>query len=287
MIYWIIAKATFADAIRQKVLQIFMVVAIALIVMSIAFAQTLTFSTQGSGGDLSLIKSFGLGMITIAGILIAVMNGVYMVPREIERKTIYTILSKPVNRWEFIVGKMIGSWLTLGAAIGLMGLVFIIVVTCKAFGMQGGGASSTAIAAGLQEAATSSIQVFDINMVYGIILAYLQVVMLSSIIVMLSTFLTPTVNFFMGVAVYIIGSLITIIETLKNSPELGRISQIIYEIVYMIIPNFDKFNVTNTLLHPGDAAVDVSYVFMCLAYALFYSLIATLIAVIVFQNKEV
>lgn len=287
MIYWIIAKTTFADAIRQKVLQIFMVVAIALIVMSIAFAQTLTFSTQGSGGDLSLIKSFGLGMITIAGILIAVMNGVYMVPREIERKTIYTILSKPVNRWEFVVGKMIGSWLTLGAAVGLMGIVFLIVVTLKAVGMHTGGASSTAIAAGLQEATTSSVQIFDINMLYGIILAYLQVVLLSSIIIMFSTFLTPTVNFFMGVAVYIVGSLITIIETLKNSPELGRIQQIIYETVYAIIPNFDKFNVTNTLLHPGDAAVDVSYVLMCLAYALFYSLIATLIAVIVFQNKEV
>jgi len=287
MIYWIIAKTTFADAIRQKVLQIFMVVAIALIIMSIAFAQTLTFSTQGAGGDLSLVKSFGLGMITIAGILIAVMNGVYMVPREIERKTIYTILSKPVNRWEFIVGKMIGSWLTLGAAIGLMGIVFLAVITVKAMGMQGGGASSTAIAAGLQEAATSSVQIFDMNMLYGIILAYLQVLVLSSIIIMFSTFLTPTVNFFMGVAVYIVGSLITIIETLKNSPELGRISQMLYEVVYAIIPNFDKFNVTNTLLHPGDAAVDLTYVLLCIAYALFYSLIATLIAVIVFQNKEV
>ncbi len=286
MIYWILAKATFADAIRQKVLQIFLVVAIALIIMSIAFAQTLTFSTQGSGGDLSLVKSFGLGMITIAGILIAVMNGVYMVPREIERKTIYTILSKPVNRWEFVVGKMLGAWLTLGAAIGLMGIVFLAVITIKAIGMQGG-ASATAIAAGLQEATTSTVQIFDVNMLYGIILAFLQCVMLSSIIIMFSTFLTPTVNFFMGVAVYIVGSLITIIETLKNSPELGRISQMLYEVVYAIIPNFDKFNVTNTLLHPGDAAVDITYVLLCIAYALFYSLIATLIAVIVFQNKEV
>ncbi|MBQ0105376.1 MAG: ABC transporter permease subunit [Armatimonadetes bacterium] len=287
MIYWIIAKTTFSDAIRQKVLQIFMVVAIALIIMSIAFAQTLTFSTQGSGGDLSLVKSFGLGMITIAGILIAVMNGVYMVPREIERKTIYTILSKPVNRWEFVVGKMLGSWLTLGAAIGLMGIVFLAVITFKAIGMQSANTTSIAIQAGLQEASTASVQIFDFNMLYGVILAYLQVVLLSSIIIMFSTFLTPTVNFFMGVAVYIVGSLITIIETLKNSPELGQFSHMLYEFVYAIIPNFDKFNVTNTLLHPGDAAVDIVYILMCLAYTLFYSLIATLIAVIVFQNKEV
>lgn len=287
MIYWIIAKTTFSDAIRQKVLQIFMVVAIAMIIMSIAFAQTLTFSTQGSGGDLSLVKSFGLGMITIAGILIAVMNGVYMIPREIERKTIYTILSKPVSRWEFVVGKMLGSWLTLGAAIGLMGIVFLSVITVKAIGMQGSAASATAIAAGLQGASTTAIQIFDVNMLYGIILGYLQVIVLSSIITMFSIFLTPTVNFFMGVAVYMTGSLITIIETLKNSPEIGKFSSALYEIVYAIIPNFDKFNVTNTLLHPGNAAVDISYVGMCIAYAFFYSLIATLIAVILFQGKEV
>ena len=274
---------------RQKTLQVFMVVAIALIVMSFAFANTLTFSTQNATGDLSFIKNFGLGMITLAGILVCVMSGVYMIPREIERKTIYTILSKPVTRWEFILGKMIGSWLTLGAAIGLMGVVFVGVVTVKALLLSGGNAASaTAIAAGLKDAATVSVQIFDVNMVYGVILAYLQAALLSSIIIMFSVFLTPTVNFFMGIGVYIIGSLITIIETLKNSAsDLPTFVKWLYEVFYWIIPNFDLFNVTNTLLHPNANPVTLGYVANCLGYALFYSLVATLVSIVIFYNKEV
>lgn len=289
MIYWIIAKTTFGDAMRQKTLQVFMIVAVALIFMSFAFANTLTFSTQSATGDLSFIKNFGLGMITLAGILVCVMSGVYMIPREIERKTIYTILSKPVTRWEFILGKMIGSWLTLGAAIGLMGLVFIGVITIKALLLSGGtAASATAVAAGLKDAAAANVQIFDINMVFGVILAYLQSALLSSIIIMFSVIFTPTVNFFMGIGVYVIGSLITIIETLKNSAtDLPVMIKWLYEIFYWIIPNFDLFNVTNTLLHPNANPVTWAYVGTCLGYALFYSLVATLVSIVIFYNKEV
>ncbi len=289
MISWIIAKTTFGDAMRQKTLQIFLIVALALIIMSFAFANTLTFTTQSATGDLSFIKNFGLGMITLAGILICVMTGVYMIPREIERKTIYTILSKPVNRWEFILGKMIGSWLTLAAAIGLMGVIFIIIVTAKALLLTGGNAaSSTAVAAGLKEASDIHVQIFDINMVFGVILAYLQSALLSSVIIMFSVIVTPTVNFFLGVGVYIIGSLITIIETLKNTAtDLSPVIKGLYNLFYMIIPNFDLFNVTNTLLHPNANPVTWGYLAYLLVYALFYSLMATLISIIIFYNKEV
>lgn len=266
-----------------------MVVALALIVMSFAFANTLTFSTQSATGDLSFVKNFGLGMITLAGMLICVMTGVYTIPREIERKTIYTILSKPVTRWEFILGKMIGSWLTLGAVIGLMGVVFIGVVVGKAFLLAGGSsASATAVAAGIKDAAQINVQIFDVNMVFGVILAYLQAALLSSIIIMFSVFLTPTVNFFMGVGVYIIGSLITIIETIRSTAtDLPVFIKWLYNVFYWIIPNFDLFNVTNTLLHPNATPVTWGYVAMCLGYALFYSLMATLVAISIFYNKEV
>ncbi len=289
MITWIIAKTTFGDAMRQKTLQIFLIVALALIIMSFAFANTLTFTTQSATGDLSFIKNFGLGMITLAAILICVMTGVYMIPREIERKTIYTILSKPVNRWEFILGKIIGSWLTLAAVVGLMGVIFIIIVTVKAILLAGGNAaSSTAVAAGLKDAATVPVQIFDINMVYGVILAFLQSALLSSIIIMFSVIVTPTVNFFLGIGVYIVGSLITIIETLKNTAsDLSPVIKFLYNLFYMIIPNFDLFNVTNTLLHPNANPVTWGYLGYLFVYSLFYSLMATLIAVIIFYNKEV
>ena len=289
MISWIIAKTTFGDAMRQKTLQIFLIVALALIIMSFAFANTLTFTTQSATGDLSFIKNFGLGMITLAGILICVMTGVYMIPREVERKTIYTILSKPVNRWEFILGKIIGCWLTLAAAVGLMGVIFVLIVTVKALLLSGSNAaSSTAVAAGLKDAAGAQIQVFDINMVYGVILAYLQSALLSSVIIMFSVIVTPTVNFFLGIGVYIIGSLITIIETLKNTAtDLSPVIKFLYNVFYMIIPNFDLYNVTNTLLHPNANPVTWGYIGYLFIYSLFYSLMATLIAIIVFYNKEV
>ncbi|MCL5103365.1 MAG: ABC transporter permease [Armatimonadetes bacterium] len=289
MIIWSIAKTTIGDALRKKVIQIFLVIAIGLIIISLSFAQTLSFSTsEGASTDIMLVKTMGLGLMAAAGWLISLVMGVSLIPQEIERRTIYTILSKPVKRYEFIIGKFVGALLTLGICVALMGLVFIGVVVAKAWGAQASMVSAGAQAAGgLDAHATAqNVQIFDVNMVWGVILIYLQFLVLSSIVLFLSVFLTPTVNFFMGLGVYLVGVMAPITETLANAK--GLFVKAFYTAVHYIVPNFDMFNKPNALLHP-DAHITsmAAYTGQCVLYGLLYVFVMMTLAVILFEKKEV
>jgi ABC-type transport system involved in multi-copper enzyme maturation permease subunit len=211
--------------------------------------------------------------------------GVSLIPLEIERKTIYTILSKPVKRYEFIVGKFLGATLTLGLNIALMGIVFLIAVTLKAKGIQMAAAS---VSSGLKDSGMVGVQVFDINTVLGVIMIFLQFMVLSSVVMMFSTFLTQTVNFFVGTGVYILGVMSTVIQTLANADGSSKAVQLLYKGIHTIVPNFDKFNVTNTLLHPETSITSLPmYTLQVAGYAIVYTLIMAIVAVIVFDKKEV
>src|ERR1043165_5772481 len=77
--------------------------------------------------ELTVLKSMMLGIIQLTSAVIAIVLTVYMIPNEIERRTIYTILSKPVQRWQFLVGKFLGAVLALGLMMTLMTAVLLVV----------------------------------------------------------------------------------------------------------------------------------------------------------------
>lgn len=292
MIIWSIAKTTVGDAMRKKVLQIFLVVAIGLIVISLSFSQTLSFSTrEGASTDIMLIKSFGLGLMAMAGWLISLVMGVSLIPQEIERRTIYTILSKPVKRYEFIIGKFLGAMLTLALCVACMGIVFVGVVMVKAHGAAA--VSTASNASKIADAGSQSVSIFDINMLWGIVMIYLQFMVLSAVVILFSVFMTPTVNFFMGLGVYCIGVMASMTESLaniklENPTPLTNIVKGFYTVIHAIIPNFDKFNVTNTLLHPEAHIANVAkYTGQVAIYGIFYALLMMMLAVILFEKKEV
>ena len=289
MIIWAIARTTVGDALRKKVLQIFLVVAIGLIILSLSFSQTLSFSSQrGVSADLMLLKSFGLGLMALAGACISLILGVSLIPQEIERRTIYTILAKPVKRYEFIIGKFLGAALTLAITTGLMGIIFILMIVIKAHSAIQP-ALSGAAAQGITDIGDTSVGLFDWNMVWGTILIYLQVMMLSSLVLLISTFFTTTVNFFMGIAVYVVGFTSTVVQSLGGAEGASSFLKYFYKIVYYIIPRFDEFNKPNQLLHPETpVSMNMSvYTAHMTIYAALYVLLVLVLAIIIFQKKEV
>jgi len=286
MIIWSIAKTTLGDAMRKKVLQIFLVVTIGLIIMTLSFSQTLSFSTrEGSGNDILFLKSFGLGLMAIAGMFISLVMGVSLIPQEIERRTIYTILAKPVNRYEFIIGKFLGALLTLAVNVGLMGVVFILVTVFKAMGSDEGVASK---ASEITQAGVQAVQLFDINMIWAVVMIYLQFMVLSSVVLFFSVFMTPTVNFFMGAGVYMVGVMGSLTETMASNKAASELLRSLYSLIHKLIPNFDKFNVSNALLHPEAHITNMAqYTGKLAIYGLLYAVVMMLLAVVFFQKKEV
>lgn len=119
---WAIALNTYREAIRQKILYGLVLFTIALILFSLFLGQ-LTL-----GADTKIIKDMGLTAIMFLGALMSIFMGIGLVFKEVDRRTIYTILSKPVSRAEFILGKYLGLCLTIGLEVFLMtALLFVIL----------------------------------------------------------------------------------------------------------------------------------------------------------------
>lgn len=291
MIIWAIARTTVGDALRKKVLQVFLVVAIGLIVLSLSFSQTLEFSARnGLSSDFMLLKSFGLGMMALAGIFISLILGVSLIPQEFERRTIYTILAKPVKRYEFVSGKFLGALMTLGITTGLMGLVFILTIVGKAIIAQHAAGAAPTVAALQTSTSTGSerVAIFDWNMLWGVILVYLQFMVLSSVVLLFSLIFTSTVNFFMGAAVYMVGFMSTMVQSLGHAEGAGAILKGFFNVIYFVLPRFDEFNIPNQLLHPDKIGTNMAvYTLWMGLYALIYTLVTLVLAILVFERKEV
>lgn len=253
----VIAQTTFGDSLRKKILNIFLFVTLALIAFSVSFA---SFSMRE---ELTIIKSFGLGIIAIAGMFIAIVLGMNMVPAEIENRTIYTLLAKPVHRYEFLLGKFFGALMTIVANLLLMSVVFFIMVTWKNHWHP------------------------EWALWKGIMMIFFQLYLLSAVALFFSTFLTPVVNFFLTSAIYIIGSLSEVTMSMANKPDLSPILRFFYKIVHYGIPNFANFFTQNPLIHPSVVIrSEFQYYTQNILYAIVYSAVLLIIAIMVFDRRD-
>jgi ABC-type transport system involved in multi-copper enzyme maturation permease subunit len=252
-----IAKATLGEALRKKILWIFLVVALAMIVMSFSFAE---FSMRE---EMTIIKSFGLGIIAIAGMFISVILGINLIPAEIERRTIYMILSKPVRRHEFLLGKFFGALATVFINIALMAVVFVIMLTWKNHWQ------------------------LDFAVLKGIMMIFFQLQLLTAVAMVFSVFATPVVNFFLTSGVYIIGSLSDVTEAMARNKDNSAFVRGFYSVVHYLMPNFANYFTQNPLIHP-EAPVqnEWAYYGKAIAYAIVYSAILLIIAIVKFENRD-
>lgn len=254
----VIAKATFGEAWRKKILNIFLLVAIALIAFSVSFA---FFSERE---EMIIIKSMGLGVIAIAGMFIAVVMGINLIPSEIDKRTIYTILSKPVKRHEFLLGKFVGGVLTLLVNLSLMTVVFMAMVAWK-MGWH-----------------------VEWALLKGILMIFFQVFLLTSLAILFSVFTTPVVNFFLTSAMYIIGSLSSVTLSLSRLPEKALIVRWFFAFLHYVVPNFANFFTQNPLIHPEVVIKnELTYYVENILYAIVYASVVLIIAILLFERREV
>ncbi|MBP6963285.1 MAG: ABC transporter permease [Armatimonadetes bacterium] len=254
----VIAKATFGEAVRKKVLNIFLLCALALIVFSVSFAY---FSARE---ELTIIKSLGLGVIALAGMFISVVLGINLIPAEIEKRTIYTILAKPVKRHEFLLGKFLGGTLTMLVNLALMTFVFMLTVTYKNHWSP------------------------EWDLLKGSMMIFFQLFLLGSVAIFFSIFTTPAVNFFMTSAVYIIGSLSDVTMSLMRDKEQNFVVTWFFKLVHYLVPNFANFFTQNPLIHEGVAIKNEAvYYAQNILYALIYASVLMMIAILVFDRREV
>jgi ABC-type transport system involved in multi-copper enzyme maturation permease subunit len=255
MVTLAIAKQTLDDMLRRKVLLILLIVTIGMI----AIGPSVSFLSPRESS--SILRSLGLAMIMIGGLLITILSSIQVIPTEIERRTIYTVLSKPVQRYEFVLGKFLGGLFTVFVMIAAMGVVFLGVLW-------------------YQEKFLSP------EMVKGVVLTFFQMMLLGAMAIFFSTFLTPVVNFFVTFAVFIVGNLSSVTDSLTNNPNPA--TKILANIIHFVLPNFGNFNIQNKLINP---TVEISnenvFIVQNIVYALIYSAVLLIAAILVFDKREV
>ena len=257
----VIARNTISEALRRKTLNAFFMVGVAVLVLTFAFQQ---FQPRQ---ELTLIKGMGLGIISLAGLFISVILTINLLPVEIERRTIYTILSKPVRRYEFLMGKYLGALGTVLINIGLMSVLFVGAVAVR------------------QISAHMPVTAFELF--EGVLLIYMQLLLLCSVALFFSTFLAPLVNFFLTLSLFIIGNLSSITQDLAKTGG-NVIIKGFFTIVHYLVPNFGNFNMVNPLVNP-DVTVhnELQFVLGNCIYALVYAAVLIILSILVFDRREV
>ena len=309
-----IAKTTIGEAVRRRILLIILLIGILFLVI----APSLNMLTARQ--ETTILKSLTLGVIQITSAVIALVLTVYMLPNEVERRTIYTILSKPVQRWQFLLGKYFGAIGALGLMIALMTftllfvyavmqspekptapiatfivLLFVLLgITNRVKEKPGGSLIIGVLSAGVMGSlywigsATGQLDVFS-DFAKTAAMFYVQMCLLAAVGVFFSTFTSPIVNFFLSGGVYLMGSMFnTLFQAVAENTQMPLFAKIAVQIIQSIVPNFQNFSVQNAVVNPQTVIRGEMAHYLNLAgYGFMYISILLILGILIFDRKEV
>lgn len=247
-----IAINTFREAVRDKILYSLLAFAVLMILFSVVLGEL------ALGEYSKIVKDFGLASISIFGTLIAVFVGIGLVYKEIEQRTIYTILSKPIHRWQFILGKYAGLALTLAVEVSIMTVALM----------------------GLLLVLTGE---FQANLLIAIAFIYLELLLMTAFAVFFSSFSTPTLSAIFTGSIFVIGHLSQDIYTFGSQAE-GVWVQRASRALYLLLPNLENFNFKAQMVH--SVAIPPEQLLFALAYGILYTSLVLGGAMIVFTRQD-
>ena len=243
---------TFKESARNKMFYL-------LVFFGIIFALSSKLVSFFTIGDtMKVLKDSGLAAINFFCVLIAIFTGINLVYKEIEKKTIFNILSKPVARDHFIVGKFFGLALTMLVALSAMSGIFFLLV------LLGGGG-------------------FDLKILLYFFMLYLELLIIVAISLLFSSFSTPILSFIFTVSLYLIGHVMWTFnefKTLLSSQLWIKFAQGLY----YILPNLDKFNIKNEVVL--DLPLRTGTILLSILYALVYILALLAVTILIFRKRE-
>jgi len=245
---------TFREAVRDRVLYNLIVFAFLMIGSSLLLGQ-ITIGVQRQ-----LLINLGLTAISLFGVLIAIFIGIGLVSKEIDKRTLYTVLTRPVQRWEFILGKFFGLVVTLVVNAGLMTLGFFAALLYLMRGLE-------------------HSDVYILEAIYFILLQFMIV---TAIALLLSAFSTPIESAVLTFAIFVVGSFS---EDLRGFAAAAQgVSHYIAVGMTYLVPNFSALNVISSVAHGNPVAGNV--LLLNTAYGLLYAGAVVCGASLIFQNRN-
>jgi ABC-type transport system involved in multi-copper enzyme maturation permease subunit len=271
----IIALATAKETIRQPAFFVTAFFAAALLIITI-FVSYFTF-----GEDIKMYKDTGLATISFFCMLLALLTASSTVAEEIEGKTAITLLSKPINRRQFIVGKFLGIELGVLTLYVLLGTLFAAGVWYKY------GYDLKESAGGVAESSKRLAQVMQI--LPGLALGFFEVTVMTSISVALSTRLPMLVNLVVCILIFFLGHLSPVlVDVTAQGLAQGKVNELVSfmaKLFAWILPALEFFN-AGPSISTGAVIPWTGYVFPALGYCVLYSSAALLFAFLLFEDRD-
>ncbi|HUU04934.1 MAG TPA: ABC transporter permease subunit [Patescibacteria group bacterium] len=247
-----IAVNTFKESARNKMFYL-------LVFFGILFAlssKLISFLTLGDA--MKVLKDTGLAAINFFCILIAIFTGINLVYKEIEKKTVFNILSKPVSRDQFIIGKFLGLALTMLTALAAMAGIFFLFVL-----VNGGG--------------------FDLMILLYFFMLFLELLVIVALSLLFSSFTTPILSFIFTVSLYLIGHIMWTFNEFKmilRDPFWKYFTQVLY----YLLPNLDKFNIKNEVVL--NTPLSPWTILFSVLYALAYIPALLAVTILIFRKRD-
>lgn len=280
---WTIAKNTITEIVRQMFFYVLVIFAVVVLFSSVYFSQFSAIEIDKA----KFIKDFCLAGMKIFGVIIAVLGTAQLLPLELENRTIYPILAKPVYRGEFLYGKYLGLITLLFLTMVFMSLVFAVTL----FYTEHQLASAALVANVGKEINPEEVirqihnQTRDPGILKAIVLIYFQMVVISSISLLIATFATSVIfTVISSVIVYFCAHL----ESLARQSWLGDPSpwaKLGLLVITFFIPDLAALDVVDNVV--TGQFVSMSYVLKTVGYAAFYSAVVLIVAHVIFQEKEI
>jgi ABC-type transport system involved in multi-copper enzyme maturation permease subunit len=251
----IVAVHTFREAVRDRVL--YNLIFFALMMMGAA----VIVGSVSIGIERNVIVNLGLSAISVFGIVMAIFIGVGLVYKEIEKRTLYSLLAKPVQRWQFLVGKFAGLLLTMVVNTALMtiGLAAALFYVARKFERGDG------------------------TIVVAIYFILLELALITALALFFSCFSSPMLSTLYTLGIYVAGVFspdIRDIGMVTSSP----LAKAVAKGIYYLLPNFHNFNVIAAASH--SESIPLTLIWQNTLYAALYVIVVLLAASAVFSGRD-
>jgi ABC-type transport system involved in multi-copper enzyme maturation permease subunit len=269
-----IAMSTAKEAVRQPAFWVISFLAVSWLIVSI-FLPYFTFNE-----DIKMYKDTGLATISFSCLILALLTASSTVAEEIEGKTAVTLLSKPINRRQFIVGKFLGIELGVLAMFAILGVTFAVGIYNKAdYDLRESAGAA-------EELKKQMAHVYQ--MLPGLTLGFAEVTILAAISVAISTRLPMLANLVVCIAIFFLGHLTPVLVEATSQPDqkTNELVKFMARLFAWALPSLEFFN-AGPAISTGKVIPWMDYVVPALGYCVLYSGAALLFAFLLFENRDV
>jgi ABC-type transport system involved in multi-copper enzyme maturation permease subunit len=260
-----IAVNVFRESVRDKVLYNLVFFAVLLMAASLLLGQ-LT-----AGQEVKIIKDLGLAATSLFGLFIAVFIGIGLVSKEVERRSIYALLAKPISRPQFVLGKYAGLVLTLAVNVSVMAIALYVVL----------GATNWFTPENIRRAWEAPA--LDPALLKALLLIFVQLAVITAVALFFSTFSSPLLSAALTFGLFIVGHFNQDLRNFDRVVE-SRVLATTLRGLYYLLPNLAPFDVKAQVVHAEP--VSWQYLILTTGYGLTYIAAVLVLAVWVFSRRD-